>query len=153
MSQIGWILFSWNSTRIFSPGFKFKLLGLLSICIGFCVVYFRLFVSVLCLVLNVPRVFWFFIFDFPHRYSLTFIPLVGQELITLPEQQFCGIRVAQSVVFCVVFCRSLFVPLSCLFWPLYCLFSWLPAFNKMNCELMLTYDTPAYICSMCIKTN
>ena len=27
--------------------------------------------------------------------------------------------------------------------------------NKMNCELMLTYDTPAHvhICSMCIKTN
>jgi hypothetical protein len=25
-------------------------------------------------------------------------------------------------------------------------------FNKMNCELMLTYDTP-HICSMCIKTN
>ena len=24
--------------------------------------------------------------------------------------------------------------------------------NKMNCELMLTYDSP-HICSMCIKTN
>jgi hypothetical protein len=34
---------------------------------------------------------------------------------------FCGIRVAQSLVFCVVFCRLLFVLLSFFFWSLYCL--------------------------------
>ena len=33
-----------------------------------------------------------------------------------------GISVARSLVFCVVFCRSLFVFLSLFFWPLYCLF-------------------------------
>jgi hypothetical protein len=32
---------------------------------------------------------------------------------------FCGIRVAQSLVFCVVFCRSLFVFSSVFFSPLY----------------------------------
>jgi hypothetical protein len=35
---------------------------------------------------------------------------------------FSGVRVALSLVFCVVFCRSLFVLLSFFFWPLYCLF-------------------------------
>ena len=40
-----------------------------------------------------------------------------QELPTLPEHLsstslFSGVRVAQSLVFCVVFCRSLFVLLS-----------------------------------------
>jgi hypothetical protein len=35
---------------------------------------------------------------------------------------FSGVRVARSLVFCVILCRSLFV-LLCLFtWPLYCLF-------------------------------
>jgi hypothetical protein len=35
----------------------------------------------------------------------------------------CGIHIAQSLVFCVVFCRSslFFVLLSHLFWPLHCL--------------------------------
>ena len=33
-------------------------------------------------------------------------------------------------------------------------FFWYSKYNKMNCELMLTYDTPPpHICSMCIKTN
>ena len=34
---------------------------------------------------------------------------------------FNGARVARSLVFCVVFCRSLFVLLSIFFWPLCCL--------------------------------
>ena len=34
---------------------------------------------------------------------------------------FSGVRVAQSFLFCVMFCRSLFVPLYFFFWPLYCL--------------------------------
>jgi hypothetical protein len=33
-----------------------------------------------------------------------------------------GVRVALSLVFNVVFCRSLFVILSLFFWPFYCLF-------------------------------
>jgi len=42
------------------------------------------------------------------------VPLVGQESLTLPEHLssppvFSGIRVAQIVVICVVFYRSLFV--------------------------------------------
>ena len=50
------------------------------------------------------------------------------ELPTLPEYiylsstpLFSGVRVARSLVFCVVFCRSLFVPLSLVFLPLCCL--------------------------------
>ena len=40
--------------------------------------------------------------------------LVEQELLSLPEHMwpspvFSGVRVAQSLVFCEVFCRSLFV--------------------------------------------
>jgi hypothetical protein len=34
---------------------------------------------------------------------------------------FCGVRVAESFVFCVMFCRLLFVFLYFFFWPLYCL--------------------------------
>jgi len=42
------------------------------------------------------------------------VPLEGQELLPIPEhlcspQGFSGLRVAQSLVFCIVFCRSLFV--------------------------------------------
>ena len=45
------------------------------------------------------------------------VPHEEQELPTLPEHQssppvFSGVRVSRSLVFCVVFCRSLFVPLS-----------------------------------------
>jgi hypothetical protein len=40
------------------------------------------------------------------------VPLVEQELLTLPEHLssppvVCGVRVAHSFVFCIVFCRSL----------------------------------------------
>ena len=52
--------------------------------------------------------------------SNTPIPL-EQELVNIPKHLFfCGVCVAQSLVFSVVFCRSLFVLLS-FFWPLYCL--------------------------------
>jgi hypothetical protein len=55
------------------------------------------------------------------------VPHVEQELFTLPGHPsshsiFSGVRVARSLVFCVLFCRSLFVLLSFLFWPLCCLF-------------------------------
>ena len=44
------------------------------------------------------------------------MPLVEQELLSLPEHMcsspdFIGVCVAQSLVFCVVFCRLYFVPL------------------------------------------
>ena len=48
------------------------------------------------------------------------------ELVTLPKHtnsppEFSGVRIARSLVFCVVFSRSLFVLVSFVFWPLYCL--------------------------------
>jgi hypothetical protein len=60
--------------------------------------------------------------SFPHWWLITRfvtrvtrqVPLVEHELLTLPEHQssphddFTGIRVARSLVFCVVFCTSLF---------------------------------------------
>jgi hypothetical protein len=54
------------------------------------------------------------------------VSLVEQELLTLMEHMssppvFSGVRVDWSLVFCVVFCRSLFVLLSFFFWPLCCL--------------------------------
>jgi len=49
-----------------------------------------------------------------------------KELLTLTEHlcsspDFSGVRVTRSLVFCVVFYRSLFVLLSFFFWPLCCL--------------------------------
>jgi len=54
------------------------------------------------------------------------VPLVEQELLTLPEHLrsppvFSGVRVAWSFVFCVVFSRSMFVLISFFFCPLCCL--------------------------------
>ena len=54
------------------------------------------------------------------------VPHVEQELLTLPEHMssypvFSGVRVSRSLVLCVVFCKSLFVFLYFIFWPLYCL--------------------------------
>ena len=51
------------------------------------------------------------------------MPIVEQELLTLPENLisypiFSGVRIAQSLAFCVVF---LLVLLSFFFWQLYCL--------------------------------
>ena len=51
----------------------------------------------------------------------------GQELLTLPERRsspvlvLSGVRVARSLVFCVIFCRWLFVLLSFFVWPMRCL--------------------------------
>ena len=50
---------------------------------------------------------------------------VEQQLFTIPEQlcslpDFSGIRVARSFVFCVMFCRSLFVLLFFFLWQLCC---------------------------------
>ena len=51
---------------------------------------------------------------------------VEQELPTLPEHltsppMFSGVCDTQSLVFCVMFCRLLFVLLPFFFWPLCCL--------------------------------
>ena len=58
--------------------------------------------------------------------SIYVIVLVEQELLSLPEHLsspsvFSGVRVTGSLVFCVMFCRSLLVPFSFFFWPLCCL--------------------------------
>jgi hypothetical protein len=51
---------------------------------------------------------------------------VKQELLTTPEHLssppvYSELCIAWSLVFCAMFCRSLFVFLSFYFWPLYCL--------------------------------
>ena len=74
--------------------------------------------------------------SFPHSWLITGfvtrvarrVPLVVQELLTFPEHMgsspvFRGIRVARSLGFCVVICRSLFVLLSFYFCAL-CFRSW-----------------------------
>jgi hypothetical protein len=49
------------------------------------------------------------------------LPLVEQKLLTILENLWCslpvfnGVRIAHTSVFCIVFCRSLFVHLSFLF--------------------------------------
>ena len=55
------------------------------------------------------------------------VPLVEQELLIFVEYLssppvFSVVRVTRSLVLCVMFCWSLFVPLSFFFWPLHCLF-------------------------------
>ena len=47
------------------------------------------------------------------------------------------IRVARSLVFCVVFCRVLFVLLYFFIWPLYCLFFFDLRFLITNCSYHL----------------
>ena len=72
-------------------------------------------------VLLVVSTFW----SIPHSWFITWfvirvtrrVPLVEQELTTLPEHlrappDFRGVRIARALVCCVVFCRSLFVPVS-----------------------------------------
>jgi len=54
------------------------------------------------------------------------MPHVEQELLTLQEhlsspQIFSGDHVTQSLVFCVMFCRALFVLMSYFIWSLRCL--------------------------------
>ena len=78
--------------------------------------------------------------------------LVEQELLTLPEhlrlpQVFNGVRITQSQVFCVMFCRSLFVLLSFFYWPLCCL---LLLFTDSDCPFgifNLFYSSNLLICA------
>jgi hypothetical protein len=72
-----------------------------------------------CTIQSFPHSFTGFVTEATQR-----VPLVEQELLTLPEHLnllsvFSGIRVARSLVFCVVFSRLLFVLLSFFFWQLY----------------------------------
>jgi hypothetical protein len=76
------------------------------------------------------------------------VSLVDLELPTLQERPhsfpvYCEVRVVQSLVFCVVYCRRLFVILCVFFWPLYCIFlfylrlqitSYLQTFHKSSLE-------------------
>ena len=48
---------------------------------------------------------------------------------------FIGVRVVQSLVFCIVFSRSLLVILSCFFLPLYCL-------SRFDLRLLITPLVP-----------
>ena len=71
------------------------------------------------------------------------VTLVEQELLTLPKHTefisgFITVCVAQSLVFCVVFCRTL--SSSILIWPLHCLCSF-------NLQLLLSH----LVCSKCIS--
>ena len=74
------------------------------------------------------------------------MPLVKQELPTRLEHPSSspvssGVCVAQFVVFCVVFCRSLFVHLSFIIWPLYCLCFYDYHFGTSNFQKVLaSYD-------------
>jgi hypothetical protein len=78
----------------------------------------------------------FHLSSFTHSWLITefvtrktrWVPLVEEELHTLPEHMssspvFNGARVSQSLVFCVVFCRSLFVLLFFFYWSCCCLSS------------------------------
>jgi hypothetical protein len=78
------------------------------------------------------------------------LTLVAQELLALPEHMssppvFSEVCVARSFVFCVMFCRSLFVLLSFFFWPLCCLwctksdyhFGIFKLFLRFLCEIII----------------
>jgi hypothetical protein len=56
-----------------------------------------------------------------HSFPIHTTPFVAITLPLFPYSyhSFCGVHTAQSVVFCVVFCISLFFFLSLFFWPLY----------------------------------
>ena len=50
------------------------------------------------------------------------LEIIGQYDVKQSPPVFSEVGVAESLVFCVMLCRSLFVLLSFLFWPLYCVF-------------------------------
>ena len=106
--------------------------------------------------------------SFPRSWLITgfvtrlprWVPLVEQELITLPEHLssppvFSGVRVTWSFVLYVYFCRSLFVLLLIFFWPLCCLFF----FDMRILINTLVYSNSSYkrtnndLQNICIKLN
>jgi hypothetical protein len=88
------------------------------------------------------------------------VPLVEQELLTLPEHLssppvFSGVRVTRSLVlYTCLFCRSLFVLLYFFFWPLCCLFFFdirilitpLVSSNSSSCKMLALYFTYENYC-------
>jgi hypothetical protein len=101
------------------------------------------------LVVNTFRSFphsWFII-EFVTRLTQR-VSLVEQERLTIPEHLgsppvFSGVRVAGSLVLCVIFCRSLFVHLSFFFCPLCCLSSDL---RILIAPLVSSNSSCAYLC-------
>ena len=74
------------------------------------------------------------------------VPLVEQELLTLPEylsslQLFCGFRVACSFVFWIVFCRSLFFLLAIVFSVLLPIVASDDSFGIFKCDKMANKNT------------
>jgi hypothetical protein len=55
------------------------------------------------------------------QWSMNCYPFIGALATESSPLGFSGIRVTRSLVLCVMLCRSLCVPLSFFFWPLYCL--------------------------------
>ena len=106
--------------------------------------------------------------SFPRSWLITgfvtrlprWVPLVEQELITLPEHLssppvFSGDRATWSLVLYVYFCRLLFVLLLIFFWPLCCLFF----FDIRILINTLVYSNSSYkrtnndLQNICIKLN
>ena len=97
--------------------------------------------------------------SFPHSWLITWfvtrltrrVPLVKQELLTLPEHMnwilvFSGVRVNRSLVVCVSFvdrCLSFF------FWPLCCLFFFdlqIPITPLVSSNSSYIINSPEFIC-------
>jgi hypothetical protein len=92
--------------------------------------------------------------SFPHSWLITDfvkkltrrLPLVEQELLTFPyhlssSQVFSRVRVARSLVLCVMFCRSLFVLLSLFF----CLLCYLSFFDLWILITPLVSSNSSYL--------
>jgi hypothetical protein len=107
--------------------------------------WFRLTIQNICIT-NDNRYFPILVsitWSFPHSWLITGfvtrvarrVPLVVHELLTFPENigsspVFSGIRVARSLVFCVVIWWSLFVLLSFYFWAL--------CFRSLDLRILIT---------------
>ena len=84
------------------------------------------------------------------------VPHLEQELPTLPEHLgvspvFSGVRVARSLIFCIMFSRSLFVLLPFLFWTLRCLSFqingfWLPLWCLQTFIFSWWYMYAVFVC-------
>jgi hypothetical protein len=68
---------------------------------------------------------------------------------------FRSIRIVRSLVFCVMLCRSLFVLLYFLFWPLYCLTNYFYRFRNVSLFLFKNqcYCTITVLSSQLSKQN
>jgi hypothetical protein len=79
------------------------------------------------------------------------VPLVEQELFTLPEhiwvhpRVFSWVHVTRSLVLYVMFCRSLFVLLYFFFWPLCCLSFDLQILITPLVSTNTSYDATAFL--------